>query len=247
MLMTDSVTIVDLIRNGTMSSHMAAVMWAAVDARLSIVVVAIPRLAGKTTTGNAILAMLPPDVPVHRLGADQTEVDRLKEAATGGYLVVPEFSQGPVPGYIWGEPVRRVFDAMTVGYSLVTSMHAPGLDETFHDICDGNGVTDDEASRINLMLYILRFGEDDDTFWRRVSEIHEIDRVRDGKPEGRQLFSWVEPDDRFAPVEAPEFLRGAEADVERRRAMLEELANSARRSPEDVARMVLEFAEGSGR
>ena len=97
------------------------------------------------------------------------------------------------------------------------------------------------------MLYILRFGEDDDSFWRRVSEIHEIDRVRDGKPEGRQLFSWVEPDDRFAPVEAPDFLRGAEADVERRRAMLEELANSARRSPEDVARMVLEYAEGSGR
>ena len=162
--------------------------------------------------------------------------------------MVPEFSQGPVPGYIWGEPVRRVFDAMTVGYSLVTSMHAPGLDETFHDICDGNGVTDDEASRINLMLYILRFGEDDDTFWRRVSEIHEIDRVRDGKPEGRQLFSWVEPDDRFASSRR----RRSSCEAQKRtwsarRAMLEELANSARRSPEDVARMVLEYAEGSGR
>ena len=245
--MPDSVTIVDLIRNGTMSSHMAAVLWAAVDARLSIVIVAIPRLAGKTTTGNAILSLLPPDVPVHRLMGDPAQVDELKEAATGGYLVVPEFSRGPVQGYIWGEPVQRVFDAMTAGYSLETSMHAPGVEEAMHDICDANGVSDEDASRIDLMLYILRFGEDDDTFWRRVSEIHEVDRVRDGRPEGRQLFTWMEADDRFAPVEPPAFLRGAEADLERRRAMLEELASSERRSPEDVAEMVQEYAEGSGR
>ncbi len=245
--MPDSVTIVDLIRNGTMSSHMAAVLWAAMDARLSMVVVAIPRLAGKTTTSDAILSLLPPDVPVHRLYGDPAQVEELKEAATGGYLVVPEFSRGPVQGYIWGEPVRRVFDAMTAGYSLVTSMHAPGLEETFTDICEGNEVSDEDASRIDLMLYIVRFGEDDDTFWRRVTEVHEIDRVRDGRPEGRQLFRWVEADDRFAPVEPPAFLRGAEADVARRRAMLEELTSSGRRSPEDVAQMAREYAEGSER
>ena len=165
--MADSVTIVDLIRNGTMSSQMAAVLWAAVDARLSMVVVAIPRLAGKTTTGNAILSLLPPDVPVHRLSGDPAEMGTLKEAATGGYLVVAEFSQGPVPGYIWGAPVQHVFDTMTAGYSLVTSMHAPSLEETFEQICTGNGVTDEEASRIDLMLYIVRFGEDEDDFWRR--------------------------------------------------------------------------------
>ena len=245
--MADSVTIVDLIRNGTMSSQMAAVLWAAVDARLSVVVVAIPRLAGKTTTGNAILSLLPPDVPVHRLSGDPAEMGTLKEAASGGYLVVAEFSQGPVPGYIWGAPVQSVFDTMTAGYSLLTSMHAPGLEETFDQICTGNGVTDEAASRIDLMLYIVRFGDDEDSFWRRVSELHEIDRVRDGRPEGRQLFRWVESEDRFEPVETPAFLRGAEAEVERRKAMLEELAASARRSPEDVARMALEYAEGSGR
>ncbi len=240
----DSVTIVDLIRNGTMSSRMAAVLWAAVDARLSIVVVAIPRLAGKTTVGNAILSLLPPDVPVHRLLGDPAQVDTLKEAATGGYLVVPEFSKGPVQGYIWGEPVRRVFDAMTVGYSLETSMHAPSVEDAMRDICVENGVSDEAASRIDLMLYILRFGEDDDTFWRRVSDVREIDRVRDGKPEGRQLFSWVESEDRFEEVEEPDFLRGAEAELERRVAMLEELAASGRRSPEDVARMAREYATG---
>ena len=216
------------------------------DARLSMVVVAIPRLAGKTTTGNAILSLLPPDVPVHRLMGDPAQVDELKEAATGGYLVVPEFSRGPVQGYIWGEPVRHVFDAMTAGYSLVTSMHAPGVEEAMNDICEGNEVSDEDASRIDLMLYILRFGEDDDTFWRRVADVREVDRVQNGRPEGRQLFRWVESDDRFEPVETPAFLRGAEAELERRRAMLDELASSERRSPEDVAQMTRDFAEGSG-
>ena len=57
----------------------------------------------------------------------------------------------------------------------------------------------------------------------------------------------MESDDRFEAVETPAFLSGAEADVERRRAVLEELAASGRRSPEEVAQMALEYAEGAGR
>ena len=116
--MAETVTIIDLIRNGTMTSGMAATMWAAMDRGLSMVVVAIPRFAGKTTTSNAILSLLPPETPVHQLSGEEAEMDELKEAATGGYLAVAEFSQGPVPRYIWGAPVRRVFDTMTAGYSL---------------------------------------------------------------------------------------------------------------------------------
>ena len=244
--MTDTVTIVDLIRNGTMSARMAAVLWAAVDSRLSFVVIAIPRLAGKTTTVDAILSLLPADVPVHRTYGSAEEMDALDEAATGGYVVIPEFSQGPRPGYIWGEPVQRVFETMATGYSLVTTMHAPGVEEAIHDICEGCGVSDEAASRVDLALYILRFGEDDDTFWRRVSDLREIDRVRDGRTEGRQLFRWVDSDDRFEAVEQPAFMRGAEAELDHRTALLEELAASARRSPEDVERMARSFAEGRG-
>jgi hypothetical protein len=241
--MAETVTIVDLIRNGTLTAPIAATLWAAVDRGLSLLVVAIPRFAGKTTTSNAVLALLPPQVPVHRLSGDEAEMDRLKEEATGGYLVVGEFSQGPVANYIWGAPVRRVFDTMTAGYSLATAMHAPGLEEAFKDICDGNEVTDEAASRIDVMVYIRRFGDDVDTFWRRLAEVHEIDYVQDGKPHGRLLYRWVEDADRFDAVETPLFLNGNTAEVEARASRLEELARTGQRTSEDVARLVEEYGE----
>ncbi|MBI2855561.1 MAG: hypothetical protein HYX93_01795 [Chloroflexi bacterium] len=239
--MSESPTILDLIRNGTLSAQMAATLWAAMDKGLSMVVVAIPRFAGKTTTTNGILSLLHPDVPVHRLSGDEAEMDLLKEAATGGYLVVGEFSQAPVSHYIWGAPVRRVFDTLTAGYSLATALHAPGLEQAFDVICQGNGVTDQQASSIDLMLYIRRFGDDLDNFWRRLAEVHEIDHVQGGKPHGRLLYRW------FEEVEQARFLQGQGDDVARRRALLEELVNSGRTSAEDVVRLVSEHHASQGR
>ncbi len=239
--MPEPPTILDLIRNGTMSAEMAATLWAAVDQRLSFVTVAIPRLAGKTTTTNAILALLPPDVPVHRLSGDEAEMVRLKKAATGGYLVVGEFAQAPVPTYIWGAPVRRIFDTMTAGYSLAVALHAPSLQETFDAICLGNGVTDEQASRIGMMLYIRRFGEDPATFWRRLSEVHEIDHVQAGRPAGRLLYRWVEKDDRFELVNAPRKVNASPVELAARMALLREMVDARRTTAADVASMVAEY------
>ena len=235
--MTEPPTILDLIANGTMSAEMAATLWATVDKRESFVVVAVPRLAGKSTVSNAVLALLPPEVPVHRLSGDEAEMDRLKEEATGGYLVVGEFSQAPVPHYIWGAPVRRVFDTLTSGYSLNTALHAPGLHETFDVICQGNGVTSEQASTFGLMVYLRRFGEEP-LFWRRLMEIHEIDRVEEGRPIARLLHRWVEGDDRFETVEAPQRLGANAQDLASRASRLGEMVQSGRTSAADVALMV---------
>ena len=54
--MADIVTIVDLINNGTLTARMTATMWAAMERELSMVGVAVPLFAGKTTTSNAILS-----------------------------------------------------------------------------------------------------------------------------------------------------------------------------------------------
>ena len=236
--MNQSPTILDLVSNGTMSAQMAATLWAAMDEQLSFVVVAIPRLAGKTTVTNAMLSLLPPEIPVHRLSGDQDEMVRLKGEATGGYLVVGEFSQAPVPTYIWGPPVRRVFDALGSGYSLATALHAPGLQETFDVICRGNGVTDQDASRIDLMVYIRRFGDGPTSFWRRVSEIHEVDRVESGYPHGRLLHRWLEDQDTFETVEPPRSIHTGHSDLSKRAALLERMAESGETTARHVAQMV---------
>ncbi|MSQ22355.1 MAG: hypothetical protein EXR53_03475 [Dehalococcoidia bacterium] len=243
--MPEPPTILELIRNGTMSAEMAATLWAAVDQRISFVTVAIPRLAGKTTTTNAMLALLPPDVPVHRLSGDEAEMVRLKKAATGGYLVVGEFAQAPVPTYIWGAPVRRVFDTLTAGYSLAVALHAPSLQETFDAICLGNGVTDEQASRIGMMLYIRRFGEDPSSFWRRLSEVHEIDHVQAGRPAGCLLYRWVERGDRFEAVNAPRKVSASPAELAARTASLKDMVAARRTTAADVARMVAEYHRSS--
>jgi hypothetical protein len=241
--MTEAPSILDLIRNGTLSAQMAATLWAAVDRGTSFVVVAIPRLAGKTTTSNALLSLLPPNVPVHRLSGDEDEMARLKKEASSGYLVVGEFSQAPVPHYIWGAPVRRVFDTMAAGYSLATALHAPGIEDTFAVICKENGVSDHDASRIGMMLYIRRFGDGPDNFWRRLAEVHEIDSVLNGRPTGRLLHRWMEEEDRFEEVQETHLLRGSEADLKARAGQLEELVKAGRTSAADVASLVAEHIE----
>ena len=235
-------SIADLIANGTLSAEQAATLWAMVEEQRSFVVVAIPRFAGKSTTMNAVLGLLPSSVPVHRLSGDEAEMDRLKKQATGGYLVVGEFSQAPVPNYIWGAPVRRVFDTLTAGYSLAAALHAPSLDETVDAICQGNGVSDEAASRIDFMLYIRRFGDDEDSFWRRLAEIHEVDSVSGGRPRGRLLHRWDEAADRFDAAEAPRSLKADAVDLARRASMLRELVSSGRTSPDHVAQLVADYS-----
>ena len=238
--MANEVTIIELVRNGTLSAEIAATLWAAVEERRSILVVAIPRFAGKSTLGRAFLALLPEDVPVHQLSGEEAQMAELKEAAKGGYLVVGEFSQAPVPGYIWGEPVRRVFDTMSAGYSLTVAIHAASVRGAIAAVCEGSRVSDEDASRFDLVLYIERFGEDEGTFWRRLKEVYELDRVVDGSPEGRILYRWVEADDRFEAGETSLHIATDKALVQRRAAALQELADKGATSVADVSRLVAE-------
>ena len=163
------ITLIELVRNGTMNAEIAATLASIAAEQHSFIVVAVPRFAGKSTVGNAMLQCVPTSVPIHRLSGDEAEMDRLKRDASGGYLVVGEFSRGPVPGYIWGPPVRKVFETMRAGYSLSTALHAPSVDEAYVAICQGNGVSDEDASHLTYMVYIQRMGDDEDSFWRRIA------------------------------------------------------------------------------
>ena len=240
--MAGEITVAELVRNGTMSAEIAGTLWAAVDERLSFLTVAIPRFAGKSTLSYAVLALRPPDVPMQFVDGAPEQMERLKRERSGGYLVVGEFSQAPVPGYIWEEPVRRVFDTVVEGgYSLQAALHAPGVEEAIEVVTAANGVSDEHASAFDLVLYIERFGEDEATFWRRLKHVYELDRVVDGKPEGRLLYRWVEDGDRFEAVEPPRGFATDRSGIESRAAVMAELAASGRTSEADVAAAVAAY------
>jgi hypothetical protein len=129
------------------------------------------------------------------------------------------------------------------------ALHAPSLEETFAAICQGNGVSDDAASRIKLVVYLRRLGTGPqrrsdltpDAFWRRMAAVYEIEGVEGGKPMGRLLHRWVEGEDRFESPDAPLLLTAEASDLEARAARLREMVEEGRTASADVARMVADY------
>ena len=192
------IRLADQVANGTMSREIADVLRETAKAHRSFIVMAVPRLAGKTTTMRAMLAEQ--STPVVSLGYDGDLVDPLVAKAKGGYLVVPEISRGAwSAGYVWGDPVRRAFNGITQGTALATALHAPDPDEAFAIICHGCGVPDAHAARISLVVYLRSLGEWEHPTRRVVSSVHEIRGVKNGKPDAKLLFRWNEKIDRFEP------------------------------------------------
>jgi hypothetical protein len=190
------IRLADQVANGTMSQEIADVLRQTAQDQKSFLVMAVPRLAGKTTTMRAMLAEQ--SRPVVALGYDGDEVDPLVAKAKGGYLVVPEISRGGwSAGYVWGDPVRRAFNGITQGTALATALHAPDPDEAFGIICQGCGVPDAHAARIALVVYLRSLGDWEHPARRVVSTVHEIRGVKDGKPDAKLVFRWNEKTDRF--------------------------------------------------
>ena len=195
----------DLVANGTMSAEIASTLGATAHGRLSFLVVAVPRLAGKSTVLAAMLAQAPEAAPVTTFGDDGVDIDALAAASAGGYLVIPEISEYPVTaGYIWGAPVRGIFARIGAGVALAAALHAPGAEEAMEIVCRGNGVPDAQAARIAVVVYLRSLGRD----WRqptgrRVATVHEIGSVRDGRPGTRLLHRWDERTDRFETLAEP--------------------------------------------
>ncbi|HLG10849.1 MAG TPA: hypothetical protein VI876_03735 [Dehalococcoidia bacterium] len=242
------ITIADLVRNGTLSAEMAAVLWAAVDEQKSFLTVAVPRFAGKTTTANAVLALRPSDMPVTPVAGQPDLMQRLKQERRGGYLQVAEFAYAPVPGYIWGPPVRRVFETVHEGgYALQTALHAPGVEAGMLEVTHGNGIADEHAATFKLVIYIERFGYSLQDFSRRVTDLYEVETVKDGRPRGRSLFRWRETDDAFEQLAEPQQWGQDRDDLAQRAAIVSLLAQREQTSPAEVGAAVAEYRSSRSR
>ena len=188
----------DLVANRTMSRDIAETLRGIARSRQSFVVLAVPRLAGKSTVLRAILAERPAASPVLTLAEDGLDADDLVKKSAGGYLVIPEITQsGAMPGYIWGADVRRIFHAAKEDVSLAATLHADGPEDAFAQICQGCAVPDAEASKVKFAVYLRSIGRWEEPTRRVVQSVHAIDAVRDGKPRMKLLHRWDEARDGF--------------------------------------------------
>jgi type IV secretory pathway ATPase VirB11/archaellum biosynthesis ATPase len=216
-----TVTLADLVANGTMSPSIAATLATAAEEKRSMLVAAIPRLAGKTTTLMAALAYAPPGTALHTLSRDAGPSLGIPAAADGGYLFMAEISAVGFPEYLWGADVRSVFGRIAEGgFALATSLHAGSLDEAFDIICNQNNVPGEHAAVFDLFVYIRSLGPWQEPTRRVVAEVHELEGVSDGRPAARLLHRWEEGADRFEDVEAPRIVGTASGARERHLATL---------------------------
>jgi hypothetical protein len=194
----------DLVANRTMSAEAAAVLSAAASERRSLLVVAIPRMAGKSTVLEAALEHRPADVPVYRLSEAAGPTLGIPDAgAVPGYLGVSEIAPTPFPDYLWGAPVRRVFSAMEAdGHALATALHAEGVAQAI-EVVRGNGVTDAHLALLDLVAYIRVFGHWESPQRRVLSELHEVLDVTRGRADTRTIERWDEATDRFELLALP--------------------------------------------
>jgi hypothetical protein len=207
-----ALTLADLVANRTMSVEMAATLAVAAEERRSMLFVAIPRMAGKSTTMHAALQYATPATPFHQLSRAAGPGLAIPAAPTGGYLVMSEISDVGFDDYLWGEDVRRVFATLAGGaFSLATALHAGGIDEAFKVICGDNGVPDEHAARIDLLVYIRSLGRWDRPVRRAVEAVYEIQGVLNGRPQAVALHRWAQAEDQFETLDAPRRL-GTEVD-----------------------------------
>ncbi len=197
-------TLGDLVRNRTMSPEMAATLAVAAEERRSLLMVAIPRMAGKSTTMHAVLEHAPAGTAMHKLSRDKGAGLGIPGKPDGGYLLMSEISGVGFPDYLWGDDVRLVFEALgRGGFSLATALHAPGVVQAFDVITRENRVPDEQAARLDLVVYIRSLGEWRNPVRRAVAAMYEIQGVKAGRPDARLLHRWLEAEDRFEAVEAP--------------------------------------------
>ena len=181
-------SIVELLRDGTLDTELAAQLWLLLEARAPLIVAAEAQGAGKTTLLQALLEFLPAGIRVVELAGEDETFAWLPQASELGWpgtgpraasgdpvrpdttvLLVHELSDH-TPAYTWGAAARVVVRAASIGYGLAATIHADSLDEVF-DLLRARpvGLTDDELSHLGVVIVLRPMPEG-----RRVVAAHYV-------------------------------------------------------------------------
>jgi energy-coupling factor transporter ATP-binding protein EcfA2 len=126
-----SLSIGDLLRNGTLDVATAAILWAALDRRSSIVVIGGPSGLGKSTLLSALIDLLPSGTRRLFLRGCFETFAFLSDPAVDpnrSALLINEISPH-LPVYLWGPAVERAVDAGPLGFTLLATAHADSVSE----------------------------------------------------------------------------------------------------------------------
>ena len=145
----------ELIAHGLITHEAAALLWALLARRASLVVAAGPSGAGKTTLLTALLDFLPPGTRRIHVRGCYEPFDFLTETdPTASALLVNELSPH-LPIYLWGSAVRRVLAAVRAGYQLAATAHAESVEQFIYTLAGYPlRIPAEEIAAIDLLLLL---------------------------------------------------------------------------------------------
>lgn len=163
-----------LIERGFIETQAAAFLSLAIEGRATIIIVAEPHEAGKTTLLTALIDFLPDDVCRIYLRGWYEQFTFLNTVSpTTGFVLCNEIS-AHLPAYLWGRGVRRIFDAVSAGYPLATTMHATSGADTLRQLNSYPlDVPEEQLTTIDLIITI-GVGYASNRLLRRVSRIERV-------------------------------------------------------------------------
>jgi hypothetical protein len=176
----DARSLIWLIEHGMLDVPAAACLSLAVEARASMIVVAEPHEAGKTTLLTALLDFLPEQTrPIYLRGWYERFTFLDDVPADEAYVLCNEIS-AHLPTYLWGRGVRRIFEAAFAGYPLATTMHAASGSDALNQLASFPlNVPPEHLTAIDLIVTIA-VGYVNNRLLRRVSRIEIVEAGDDG-------------------------------------------------------------------
>jgi len=189
-------SITELIAAGNMDARVAALFWVAMERGASLIMAADPPHSGKTTTLSALLTFTKPDTAVYftQGQGEQFLLPALSDEYDT-YILVNEMSDH-IPVYTWDSNARRVFEILSDGYRLATTMHDTTVEGVLGQLERDLSIPKRHVSQLTFVVSMF-IGRADGRIVRRIEEIAYLQPKGDAYTISR-IATWERETDTFA-------------------------------------------------
>jgi flagellar protein FlaI len=264
------ITLVDMVKMGTISADAVAYLWLMLDYGRNIVIVG-PTGAGKTTLLNALLYLIRPDAKIFTI-EDTREInivhehwqalvtrpsraEAVRDVSAFDLLAIAMRSRPDyvVVGEVRGEEAYVLFQAFGSGHSGATTIHAETIEDAVRRLLTRPmNVPPMLVGLAHVFVRILRV-KVGNSIVRRVVEIAEnMGVARGGRPRLHYIFRWNPEKDALEPGEESRHLETIartrfvsldflKAEYRRRRELIAAMVERGYSTPHIVAKVFTQY------
>jgi flagellar protein FlaI len=270
----DPLTIIDLIKNGTISAEMAALFWYLIENKISVFVCG-GVASGKTTMLNGLSIFITPDAKIVTI-EDTPEVQLYHEnwirsvtrpatASSAGIelfdLLKASMRQRPdyiLVGEIRGAEAYTLFQAMSTGHLGLATLHAESANSALRRLeTEPMNIPRMMIASLNMIVIMAR-REINGSPTRRIISCDEVNGLdSEGEIIHKTLFQWDPKEDKWympsesyyvkkAAIAKGITVEDAQNDIKTRTDLLTFMVNQDKRTFTDVSQFIRDYAKTPG-